>query len=472
MAEYYVDATQPLQWGPLPPVGIPRVENAFVRQAMRQSQVPVKMFVVERDGRSRLLNAVEQGYVSNMMESRIPLIEGHADKSYWHRLKTTLETIRGGAFLSGKEFDRSAAAYVSQRGRSGFLFSFSKTLIRLFKLTFEGKRRQDRPTEDPLADPAAHCFLSKVGMHRIAANRSTGPVRASLTTLLHDTIPIDRPDYFERQHAEKFKRDLDWMFDHCRQVVCVSERTARRARVYVAAERPDSASSIVVNPLGSFLREGVAGQREEAVDRLVGQSYAIYCSTIEIRKNHIVLLRAWKELMPKLGDRLPMLVLCGRWGWMVDEVKAFLAQNPEIEAKVLILSGISDPQLAWLYRNARFGLFPSHTEGWGLGAAECLDFDLPVLISDAEALSEATQGLMPVIPADDLDAWCAAIETASMDDAWLALLRAKIAAGYRPTPESEFAARLLDLMQASAAELPAPEAPPVLPDADLRLRAG
>jgi len=446
MAEFYVDATQPLQWGPLPPVGIPRVENAIVRQAMRQDKVAVRLFLVERDGRGRLLSPPELRYLGDMLENRLPVIEGEGEASYWQRLARALSVIRAGGHRSGREFDRAVAAYVARSDRSGARFELTKALIRAARLVLWSGRGRAPATPDPLADPAAHCFLSKLSMHRIAANR-TDPIAASVTAILHDMIPVDQPDYFESSHVEKFRRDLDWMFRHCRQVVAVSEWTARRARAYVDATGLGSRASIRVNPLGSFLREGVAEPGDEALDHLVGKPYAIYCSTIEVRKNHIMLLRVWDKLMPILGDRLPTLVLCGRWGWKVEEVRQFLADHPALETKVQFLTGISDRQLAWLYRNARFGVFPSHVEGWGLGAAECLDFGLPVLISDAEALAEATQGLMPVIPADDFDGWCDAIQRASTDDAWLALLRAGIAATYRPTSEAEFASNLLALMQ-------------------------
>ncbi len=351
--------------------------------------------------------------------------------------------------MSGREFDRAVAAYVARSERNGTRFELTKALVRAARLTSWGARGRAPVSADPLSDPDVYCFLSKLSMHRIAANRSDA-IAASVTAILHDIIPVDQPDYFEASHVDKFRRDLDWMFLNCRKVVGVSEWTACRARAYIDAAEIDNQATICVNPLGSFLREGIAEQGDEPLDGLVDKPFAVYCSTIEARKNHIMLLRVWQKLMPILGGRLPMLVLCGRWGWKVGEVRQFLAAHPEIGQKVVFLTGISDAQLAWLYGNARFGVFPSHVEGWGLGAAECLDFGLPVLISDAEALAEATQRLMPVTPADDFDGWCAAVERASTDDAWLALLRATIAARYRPTSEMAFATRLLSLMQASS----------------------
>lgn len=454
MAKLYFDATQPLRWGPHPPVGIPRVESALIRQVLRRKDLNVGFYLVEGSGRGRILTDSELRYLEALVERRVPYIEGIGNPSFAARLRTVYRVIQASGGTASRELDRAAAGYLARRtDRQGMNFRLAKLGIRMGKLLIKPHRRKDRASHDvdPLSDPAAYCFLSNIGLHTLAGHRSA-KLRANVSVILHDTIPLDMPQYVNKGHATNFARDFWWMVGACAQLVCVSEYSARTTRKAIESETStDHRPVIAVNPLGSFLLEGLEGRALEPVASLAGQSFAVYCSTIEIRKNHITLLRAWQRLMPLLGDDLPQLVICGRWGWMVEEVKEYLAAHPELDSKVSFLSGISDPQLAWLYKNARFGLFPSHAEGWGLGAAECLDFGLPVLISGAPALAEATQDLMPVIAADDLDGWCAAIERASTDDAWLETLRASIAERHRPTSEAEFAGRLLDLIQAEAA---------------------
>lgn len=445
MSKLYFDATQPLRWGPHPPVGIPRVESALIRQVLRRKDLNVVFFRIE-NGKGRILTATELRYLEALVERRIPYIEGFGNSSYWTRVQTVFRVLQASGGSAGRELDRVAAGYLAGRAeRNGLHFGLAKLGIRICKLFLGIGADKGDSSFDPLAEPTAHCFLSNIGSHAVARHRSAD-VPANITAILHDTIPLDMPHLVHKGHAVSFARDFKWMQEWCDLLVCVSDYSARTAGRSLDAEAGSGHQpEIAVNPLGSFLREGL-DRPAEPVASLVGSSFAVYCSTIEIRKNHITLLRAWQRLMPLLGDRLPTLVLCGRWGWMVEEVETFLADHPELAAKVSFLSGISDPQLAWLYKNARFGLFPSLAEGWGLGAAECLDFGLPVLVSDAPALAEATQGLMPVIPADDLDGWTAAIERAATDDEWLSSLRAEIAACYRPTSEAEFATRLLALM--------------------------
>lgn len=463
MSKFYFDATQPLRWGPHPPVGIPRVESALIRQVLRRKDPNIAFSLVENSGKARMLTSVELRYLEALVERRIPFIEGVGDAPFAQRVMTVYQVIRASGGSAGRELDRVAAGYLANcAGRSGLPFELAKLGIRIGKLVFAAGAKKGAASEDPLSDPEAQCFLSNIGLHSIAGHRSA-EVRAKVTAILHDTIPLDMPDLVHKGHARSFTRDFKWMQAWCSQLVCVSEYSARTTRAGLEGERRPTVS---VNPLGSFLREGLAGRQPEPVESLIGRNFVVYCSTIEIRKNHITLLRAWERLMPQLGDRMPQLVLCGRWGWMVEEVEQYLADHPGLADKVSFLSGISDPQLAWLYQNARFGVFPSLAEGWGLGAAECLDFGLPVLISDAPALAEATQGLMPVIPARDLEGWIAAIERAATDEEWLATLRSAIATRYHPTSEADFAAGLLALMEAvpashgaGAAFGPAPVAP-------------
>lgn len=109
MNTFFVDATVPLRWGPHPVVGIPRVEFAIVRQAMRQKTGRVAFFKVERGGQTRVLAPRELNYLTKLVEGRLRSIEDGADESFPQRLRTVVTAIRDGAALSGKEFDRVSA---------------------------------------------------------------------------------------------------------------------------------------------------------------------------------------------------------------------------------------------------------------------------------------------------------------------------------------------------------------------------
>ncbi len=460
MQKLYIDATVPLRWGPHPPVGIPRVESAIVRQALRRGSVAaepgvddVRFFMINRNGEARFLDKRELTYLGDLVEGRVAAIESAGGETVAARLRIVLKAIRAGAMGTGKEFDRVSASYIAGRNdRRGLGYQAAKTFIRAAKL-FAGR---PAPTPengaDPLADAGASCFISTAGLHSLASSERSEGIAATLATVLHDLIPLDHPDLVDRSHARNFERDVAWMFAQCDRIITVSGYTAETARQYAAENAIASPPSVAVSRLGSFLKEGLRQKALEPIAALSGQRFALYCSTIEIRKNHIMLLKTWARLIPILGDRLPKLVFCGRWGWMNEEVEAYLAAHPELQSHLVLLSDMSDAQLGWLYANADFGLYPSLAEGWGLGAAECLDYGLPVLISDTPSLAEATQGLMPVIRSDDADGWAAAVTRAVTEPGWLEDLTQRIMVGYRPISETQFSRRVLALVAGEESE--------------------
>ena len=109
-----------------------------------------------------------------------------------------------------------------------------------------------------------------------------------------------------------------------------------------------------------------------------------------------------------------------------------------------------DKALRWIYANALFAVYPSMKEGWGLPVSEALGCGLPVLTSDAPSLAEAAQGLMPVLPARDAEAWTRAIARLLADEAELAALRDKVRA-YRVRSARDFAGDVLTRLGAVAA---------------------
>ena len=98
----------------------------------------------------------------------------------------------------------------------------------------------------------------------------------------------------------------------------------------------------------------------------------------------------------------------------------------------------SDAELIWLYKNALFSVFPSHSEGFGLGAAESLSFGTPVVISNAPALVEATEGLMPAYDPMDFPAWLDEVRRLCTNSDHLNALRQKVRT-YRGANYEEFA---------------------------------
>lgn len=160
-------------------------------------------------------------------------------------------------------------------------------------------------------------------------------------------------------------------------------------------------------------------------------NYILYVSTIEARKNHKLLLQVWEKLLETQID-LPALVLVGMRGWGVDDVYQIYDRNPKLQEVVHFYENVEDDELVSLYQNAQFTLFPSYAEGWGLGAVESMLYGKPVIIANCPALIEATQGLMPTLNPNDVEAWTETVITLMNNQDKLNNLKTLIKEEFKP----------------------------------------
>ncbi|WP_337660141.1 glycosyltransferase [Anderseniella sp. Alg231-50] len=152
------------------------------------------------------------------------------------------------------------------------------------------------------------------------------------------------------------------------------------------------------------------------------QPFILCNSTIEPRKNHLLLARVWKQAHDE-GVALPKLVCVGKWGTGVDELRNYLGAHAYLRERIEFRGPVNDFELIDLYRSALFAVVPSFVEDCSNGASECLDFWLPVIVSTAPALTEAVQGLMPIVEPYDQDGWLAQIRRLSENSDELADLQ-------------------------------------------------
>jgi glycosyltransferase involved in cell wall biosynthesis len=137
--------------------------------------------------------------------------------------------------------------------------------------------------------------------------------------------------------------------------------------------------------------------------------YFLMCGTIEPRKNHLLLLHVWRDLVDRLGDRSPKLVLVGKRGWENEQIHDLLDRSPPLRRHVVEVSGLPTPSLKRLMLGARALLMPSFGEGYGLPVVEALAVGLPVIASDIPVFREIGGGRLTLIDPTDGPRWREAI---------------------------------------------------------------
>ena len=132
--------------------------------------------------------------------------------------------------------------------------------------------------------------------------------------------------------------------------------------------------------------------------------------TIEPRKNHLLVLQAWRHLVERLQDQAPRLVIVGQRGWECEQVVDLLDRCNALRDFVLERPACSDAELANWLAHAQALLFPSFAEGYGMPLVEALVAGLPVLASDLPAFREVAGDIPEYLDPLDGLGWIQAIE--------------------------------------------------------------
>lgn len=197
---------------------------------------------------------------------------------------------------------------------------------------------------------------------------------------LHDLIPITHPEYGRPGEAARHVRRLETMLSVGRGLVVNSEDT-RRALLLYASTRGLGLPPCVVAPLAPPLLASKS-------IRPLSTPYFVVIGTIEPRKNHLLLLHVWRELVAKLGDRTPKLAIIGQRGWECEQVVDMLERCDALKGVVLEIADCDDAALATWLHHAQALLFPSFAEGYGIPLVEAFSLGTPVIASDLPVFRE------------------------------------------------------------------------------------
>lgn len=275
-----------------------------------------------------------------------------------------------------------------------------------------------------------------------------------LGVLIYDLIPALHPEWCDRRLIAQFLRWHDAILPQTDLVMAISRSTAQDVETYAARHAIALPGPVRVIPVGTGFSPPPGGPAPAAPSPDLAQpgSYVLIVSTIEARKNHLLLFRVWQRLLADMpAESVPKLVFAGRVGWMVDDLMVQLANTDWLDGRIVLIESPSDADLAALYRGCLFTLFPSFYEGWGLPITESLAFGKPCLTADNSSLPEAGVGLTRTFDADNLHSATQAIREVLEDHAGLAAWEARIRAEFHPVPWSAAAGAVLAACEESDA---------------------
>ncbi|RON53538.1 glycosyltransferase family 4 protein [Pseudomonas frederiksbergensis] len=247
----------------------------------------------------------------------------------------------------------------------------------------------------------------------------------------YDVIPVRLPHLCVGDVAAKFANyfaDVAWCAD---KVLCISECT-RKDLISLLEELGAPIPETAVVKLGCQLSHELSDKISTDVEALLKERFVLFVSTIERRKNHEVLYRAYTRLIDAGVQGLPRLVFVGMPGWGVGDLLMDIGLDPRTKEYIRILNNVSDSDLMHLYRNCTMTAFPSLYEGWGLPVAESLAAGKYCLASSSASIPEVGGELLDYLDPWDVSVWVAELKKYAFDPVALAAKEDAIKRGYKP----------------------------------------
>ena len=227
--------------------------------------------------------------------------------------------------------------------------------------------------------------------------------------LIHDLIPLSHPQYCRAGEAERHARRMTHALQSAAAIIGNSQETVKELRKF-ARSRELPLPPVLSAPICGY--DGCNNLRPKQVER----PYFVTVGTIEARKNHLLLLRAWERIAEYMGSDTPRLVVIGNRGWEAEQAIRWLDRLGSLAAHVVEIDSCNDDDLATWIAGARALLMPSFVEGFGLPVVEALRLGTPVIASDLPVYREIAGEIPTYLDPADADAWARTCEAFTGED--------------------------------------------------------
>lgn len=240
--------------------------------------------------------------------------------------------------------------------------------------------------------------------------KSTG-ADVRISYLIYDIIMVlEQTKHFYPAHdCDRFMKYLAWASQNADFLLFGGETAKRDMMALQQQQNWPSPDGRAVKFGADIVGEYAGAENDAAMLNAMGVTspFIMTVGSIEGRKNHETLYRAYLLALQEDADHLPMLVICGR-PYRADDLVDRFDRDPRLKGKVIRITP-SDLELAALYRSCLFTVLPSLYEGWSLTLPESLQAGKFCLASDVAPLREVGRDLVDYVQPYDVRGWAEAI---------------------------------------------------------------
>ena len=296
------------------------------------------------------------------------------------------------------------------------------------------------PWESTIVLPELVCEAAHTAGYRALASAGT---LTGISMLCYDLIPITAAETVELGMESAFCVYLS-LVKHATKISTISETTAIDFRAFGSTLASQGLATPIVQ---AHLLPASPLPSTPADIENVRETYQVGTSPLvlvvgnhEPRKNHLLIVAAAERLW---NDGIDFtLAFIGGGGWKRAQFDLEIDRLQSLQLPVITRMRTSEAELWAAYRLARFTVFPSWAEGFGLPIVESMACGTPVITSNYGAMAEVARGGGAVlIDPRNVDDLTSAMRQLLEDDALVAKLSGE--AAQRKWPDwSDYADRV------------------------------
>lgn len=286
-----------------------------------------------------------------------------------------------------------------------------------------------------------------------AALESLHRLGGRLAILVHDLIPHLFSEWSTQATLQEYRLWLHETLPRADLLLTNSRNTA--ADIASCLSRAQGVlPPVAVLPMGGL---PVSGSVLQPV-----RPFVLLVSTLEVRKNHALMFKVWQRLLAQYPEsHVPDLVFAGKRGWLIDDFLSQIDNAGWLGGKIRFIESPSDAELAMLYRQCLFTVYPSLYEGWGLPVTESLGFGKTVAASNRASIPEAGGDFCVYFDPENIAEAHSVISGLIMQPERVVALEAHIAANFQPPNWADSAASLIKTLTETA-QIATMAAPPAI----------
>jgi len=234
--------------------------------------------------------------------------------------------------------------------------------------------------------------------------------KAKLVVTIHDLSFLLFPDMHTEENIRLLMKNLIYINSRPNKIICDSEQTKKDLIRFFHV--PEEKIKVIYLGVDHIFSDSISEEKKDialARHDLIGVDYILTVASIEPRKNFERIIKVFSEIIKDEKYNDIYLVCAGGAGWKNENIHKLVVEKG-LEDKVRFLGYVDEEDLPSIYNGAKFFMYPSLYEGFGLPVLEAMASKVPVLTSNVSSLPEvAGNAAMMVDPYSEKEIYDASI---------------------------------------------------------------